>query len=110
EDSTTAEWTKVGGSLQSFKKACIAEGYKQLGLDVLSPEGNRIVSYKVQLIASDNSPRTVEKNFIVNRCYEANTRYFLFAGSDGNSKTLRTYGTAEGNVDFTSESGIMETS
>src|SRR5690606_12993652 len=83
--------------------------YKQLGLDAINTEENKIISYKVQLIAADDTPRTVEKNFKVNRCYEANTRYFLFAGSDGNFKTLRTYGSAESNVELQSESGVMDT-
>lgn len=108
EDDTEGNYTITGGAVASFEKRCIAVGYKQLGLDARSTEAKKVISYKVQLIATDGTPRSVEKSFSVNRCYEANTRYFLYAGSDGNFKTLRTYGSAEGSADFERESGVRE--
>lgn len=110
EDASTSQLILAGGELAAFGKVCIAVGYMQLGLDALSTEENKIVSYTVQLIGADDQPRTVTKTFLINRCYEANTRYFLFAGSDGNFKTLRTYGSADPSAEFTRESGVQENS
>lgn len=108
EDASTSQLILAGGELAAYGKVCIAVGYVQLGLDALSTEENKIVSYTVQLIGTDDQPRTVAKTFRINRCYEANTRYFLFAGSDGNFKTLRTYGSADPSAEFTRESGVQE--
>lgn len=108
EDQSEGNFTIIGGAVASFEKRCIAVGYKQLGLDTRSTESKKIISYKVQMVVADGTSRSVEKSFTVNRCYEANTRYFLYAGSDGNFKTLRTYGSAEGNVELERESGVRE--
>lgn len=108
DDQTEGNFTINGGAVASFGKRCIAVGYKQLGLDAISSEAKKIISYKVQIVAADGTPRSVEKSFTVNRCYEANTRYFLYAGSDGNFKTLCTYGSAEGSVELERESGVKE--
>lgn len=108
EDQSEGSITINGGAVASFAKCCLAVGYKQLGLDSYTTEAKKIVSYRVQIVVADGSTRSVEKRFNVNRCYEANTRYFLYAGSDGNFKTLRTYGSVEGNVELERESGVKQ--
>lgn len=110
QDETVQEREVYGGLLASLQKVCVPVGYLQLGLDAISTPENHVVAYTVQLVsAGDNTPRTVAKRFAVNRCYEANTRYFLYSGSDGNFKTLRTYGTAEANAEFETETGVLNT-
>lgn len=104
-DGTTQIVIRDAGEIGSLEKVCLNVSYKGLGLDGVSTELKKVVSYQVNLIGPDNEPRTVSKNFIIQRDYEANTRYFLFSGSDGNYKTLRTYGVADATSEFAPVTG-----
>jgi hypothetical protein len=85
-----------GGLLKTYGKVCIGCGYKQLGLDSYSTPNNLIASYSIQLVNSVTlEARSLVKSFIIDRDYEEYTRYFLYADSIGNFKTLRTWGKSQ---------------
>ncbi|MDX3913764.1 MAG: hypothetical protein QHC79_09510 [Pseudosphingobacterium sp.] len=99
-DGTTQMVIREAGEVASFEKVCFNVGYEGLGLTTLTTDIRQVTAYEVYLIGADDQPRTVSKKFKINRDYEANTRYFLYAGSDGNFKTLRTFGVAEGTTEY----------
>ncbi|SEM66535.1 hypothetical protein SAMN05192574_101392 [Mucilaginibacter gossypiicola] len=96
QDNTLQTIYLTGGTVLSMQKVAVGCGYQQLGLNGYGVSGNRAASYIVTLVnGTSHESRSKPKRFIVDRNYEQYTRYFLYADSCGNFKTLRTFGRSE---------------
>jgi hypothetical protein len=91
-----------GALVKSYNKVCIGCGYKQLGLNGYNQDNNLITGYTLQLVESATlDQRSLIKTFSIDRTHEEYTRYFLYADSIGNFKTLRTTGKSQLSAELT---------
>jgi hypothetical protein len=100
DDATAQTIYIAGGVLTSYSKIAIGAGYQQLGLQAYSSSTKRISSYQLSLVEANTlESRSLVKSFTLNRDYEEYTRFFMYADSAGNFKTLHTYGKSKATMD-----------
>lgn len=106
ESAVATKYLPVVNVLQN-DKLLIPCGYKQLNIGS-EHIAEKVVSYKVTLVKTDNTAISESKTFKVDHALKPFSRYFIFESSLGGAECFHTFGKTETSVDFNFQSSEVK--